>query len=72
VDRGNAAKSSAVEILQCRSAGFHALKNAHDQNAIAILPPKSHIQPYKIRLGNIDAIVSSLARGRISCDSNRS
>jgi hypothetical protein len=48
VDRGDAAKPSAMEILQYRPAGSHALKNAHDQNAIAILPPKSHIQPYKI------------------------
>jgi len=48
VDRGAAAKPSAMEILQYRPAGSHALKNANDQNAIAILLPKSHIQPYRV------------------------
>jgi hypothetical protein len=37
-----------MEILQYRPTGSHALENADDQNAIALLPPKSHIQPYKI------------------------
>src|SRR6266496_93711 len=48
VDRGGAAKPSAMELLQYRPPGFHALENADDQNVIALLPPKSHIQPYKI------------------------
>jgi hypothetical protein len=59
VDRGCAAKPSAMEILQDRSAGSHALENADDQNAIASLPPKSHIQSYRIWLRNIDAIAFS-------------
>jgi hypothetical protein len=45
VDRGSPAKPSAMEILQYSSAGSHALENADHQNAIAILPPKPHIQP---------------------------
>jgi len=48
VDRGSPAKPSAMEILQYRAAGSHALENTDDQNAIALLPPKSHTQPYKI------------------------
>jgi hypothetical protein len=48
VDRGGAAKPSAMEIPQYRAPGSHALENADDQNAIAFLPPKSHIQPYKV------------------------
>jgi hypothetical protein len=48
VDRGGAAKPSPMQILQYRPAGSHALENADDQNAIVLLLPKSHIQPYKI------------------------
>jgi hypothetical protein len=51
VDRGGAAKSSPMKILQYRPAGSHALENADDQNAIAFLPPKSHIQPLGYGLG---------------------
>jgi hypothetical protein len=57
VDGGDAAKSSAMEIVQYGATGFRALKNADDENAIGFLPPKSHIQPYRIWLGNIDAFV---------------
>ena len=45
VDRGGAAKPSAMEILQDRPASSHALENADHQNVIVLLPPKSHIQP---------------------------
>src|SRR5881397_2550728 len=45
VDRRGAAKSRAMEILQCCPTGSHALENADDQNAIALVSPKSHIQP---------------------------
>jgi hypothetical protein len=48
MDRGGSAKPRAMEILQYRSANSHALKNTDDQNAIALLLPKSHIQPYRI------------------------
>jgi hypothetical protein len=48
MDRGGTTKSSAMEILQYGPTDSHALENADDQNAIALLPPKSHIQPYKI------------------------
>jgi len=58
VDRGGAAKPSAMEILQYRSAGSHTLENADHQNAIALVWPKSHIQSYRIyRVANIDASV---------------
>jgi len=58
MDRGGAAKPSAMEILQYRPTGSQALENADDQNAIAILPPKSHTQSYRIyRVANIDASV---------------
>jgi hypothetical protein len=43
VDRGGAAKPSAMEIPQYGPTGSHALENADHQNAIALLPPKSHI-----------------------------
>jgi hypothetical protein len=48
VDRRGPTKPSAMEILQYRPAGSRALENADDQNAIALLSPKSHTQPYKI------------------------
>jgi hypothetical protein len=48
VDRGGAAKPSAMEIVQYRPTGSGALENADHQNAIAILPPKSHTQSYRI------------------------
>jgi len=37
-----------MEILQCRPTGSQALENADHQNPIALLLPKSHIQPYRI------------------------
>jgi hypothetical protein len=45
VDRGGAAKPSAMEILQYGATSSHALENADHQNATAIPSPKSHIQP---------------------------
>jgi len=48
VDRRGPTKPSATEIVQYGPTGSHALENADDQNAIALLPPKSHTQPYKI------------------------
>jgi hypothetical protein len=48
VDRGGAAKPSAMEIFEHSPTGLRALENADHQNAIAILPPKSHTQPYRI------------------------
>jgi hypothetical protein len=43
VDRSARAKSGTMEILQYGPTGSHALENADHQNAIALLPPKSHI-----------------------------
>jgi hypothetical protein len=58
VDCGGPAKPCPVEILQDGPTGPRTLENADHQSAIAILPPKSHSQPYRIyRLENIDAIV---------------
>jgi hypothetical protein len=37
-----------MEILQYGPTDPQALENADHQNAIAILPPKSHTQPYRI------------------------
>jgi len=37
-----------VEILQHGPTDPRALENADHQNAIAILPPKSHTQPYRM------------------------
>jgi hypothetical protein len=37
-----------MEILQYGPTNPRALENANQQNAIAILPPKPHTQPYKI------------------------
>ena len=50
VDRGGAAKPSAMEILQYCPTGSHALENADDQNAIALRPlrPKFHISFYRM------------------------
>src|SRR6266480_1801517 len=48
VDRGDAAKPGPMEILQYGPTDPLALENADHQNAMAILPPKSHTQPYKI------------------------
>jgi ABC-type lipoprotein export system ATPase subunit len=49
-----------MEILQYGQAGFRALENADHPNAIAILPPKSHTQPYRIWLGNLDRDYSKM------------
>ena len=59
VDCGGAAKPRPMEILQHSPTGLRALENADHQNVvIALLPPKSHSQRYRIyRLRNIDAIV---------------
>jgi hypothetical protein len=59
VDCGGAAKPGPVEILQHGPTGRRTLENADHKNVvIAILPPKSHSQRYRIyRLGNIDAVV---------------
>src|SRR5262249_58985329 len=55
---GGATKPGTIKILQYGLTALGALENADHQNAIAILPPKSHTKPYKIyRLANIDAIV---------------
>jgi hypothetical protein len=48
VDRRGAAKPGAMEILQYGPTGSHVLENADHQNAIALLPPKFHIQPYRV------------------------
>src|SRR5262249_23231624 len=56
---GGAAKPGPMEILQHGPTDPRTLENAAHQNVvIAIVPPKSHSQPYRIyRVGNIDAIV---------------
>jgi hypothetical protein len=43
VHRGGPTKPSAMEILQYGPTSSRTLENADDQNTIAILPPKSHI-----------------------------
>jgi hypothetical protein len=43
VDCGGAAKPTAMEIPKYGPTGSHALENADHQNAIALIPPKSHI-----------------------------
>jgi len=43
VDRGGTAKPTAMEIPKYGPTGCHALENADHQNAIAFIPPKSHI-----------------------------
>jgi hypothetical protein len=43
VDRRGSTKPSAMEILQYGPTSSRTLENADDQNTIAILPPKSHI-----------------------------
>jgi hypothetical protein len=48
VHRGDAAKPGSMEILQYGPTNPPALENADHQNAIAILSPKSHTQPYRI------------------------
>jgi hypothetical protein len=57
VDCGDAAEPGSVKILQYGPTGPRALKNANQQDAIAILLPMSHIRTYRIRFRNIDAIV---------------
>jgi hypothetical protein len=46
VDCGDAAKPGPMEILQYGPTDPRALENADHQNAIAILPPKSHTRSY--------------------------
>jgi hypothetical protein len=48
VDCSDAAKPGPIKILQYSPTGPRALENANHQNAIAILPPKPHTQPYRI------------------------
>jgi len=43
MERGGAAKPSAMEVPQYGPTGSDTLENAHYQNAIALLPPKSHV-----------------------------
>src|SRR6184192_2908820 len=62
VDCGGAAKPSPMEIPQYGPTCPRALENADHQNVIAILPPKLHTQPYRIRFKNIDAIVPTLTK----------
>lgn len=42
MDRDSAAKPSAMKIAQDGPTGSYAFENADRQNAIALLPPKSH------------------------------
>ena len=44
VDRRGPTKPSAMEILQYGPTSSRTLENADDQNAIALLRPKSHTQ----------------------------
>jgi hypothetical protein len=48
IDRRGPTKPSAMEIPQYGSTCSNTLENADDQNAIALLSPKSHTQPYRI------------------------
>jgi hypothetical protein len=48
VDRRGPTKPSAMEILQYGPASSRTLENAYDQNAIALLRPKSHINFYRM------------------------
>jgi hypothetical protein len=48
VDCSDAAKPGPIKILQYGSTDPRALKNANYQNAIVVLPPKPHTQPYRI------------------------
>src|SRR6266436_3304580 len=74
MDRGGARKPSAMEILQHRSAGSKALENADDQNAIALLPQKSHTNSYRM-LSTWESMPFNFGykrlmpsvRGRLSC-----
>jgi hypothetical protein len=48
VDRRGSTKPSAMEILQYGPTDSNTLENADDQNAITLLPPKSHRNFYRI------------------------
>jgi hypothetical protein len=48
VNRRGSTKPSAMEILQYGPTDFHALENTYDQNAIALLRPKSHTNSYRM------------------------
>ena len=57
VDRGGAAKPSAMEILQYRPTDFHALENADDQTRSPFFGQNLILTLTGCyRLGNIDAI----------------
>jgi hypothetical protein len=46
VDRRSTTKSSAMEIMKYSPTRSRTLENADDQNAIAVLSPKCHINFY--------------------------
>jgi hypothetical protein len=48
VDRRGPTKPSAMEIMEYGPTRSRTLKNADDQNAIALLVPKSHINSYRV------------------------
>jgi hypothetical protein len=48
VNRCSPTKPSAMKIPQYGPTDFHTLENADEQNAIALLPPKSHTNFYRI------------------------
>jgi hypothetical protein len=47
-DRRGPTKPSAMEILQYSPTSSRTLENADDQNVIALLRPKSHINFYRM------------------------
>jgi hypothetical protein len=62
VDGNGPAKSRPTEILQHTPTGLRALENADHQDAIAILPRKSHAQSYRLNGNeNIYGIASAVA-----------
>jgi hypothetical protein len=54
-----------METLQYGPTGSHTLENADHQNAIAILPPESHTQPYSIMIWEYRRDCSTVARAWI-------
>jgi hypothetical protein len=48
IDRRSPTKPSAIKIPQYGPTDALTLENADDQNAIALLPPKSHTNFYRI------------------------
>jgi hypothetical protein len=61
VDRRGTTKSSAMEIMKYSPTGSRTLENADDQNAIAVLRPKSHINFYRVLSTWDDQHASTLA-----------